>query len=332
MSWLFRLLRRVLMWAGVIVVLLGAGVAAAYYSGVKMPVYADTSAVIFPNWNKTRTVEANLLHDSIVWREDGRVHLDVKLQMPEAIHRLQSFLDGGRSEIVACGPQRLLLHSLVDGQVGIDDDVVTVDGMVDMELDGLIKVRDDLPLSTAIRVSHDRTSVSAEIIRLSIGQIPEQMIEVLLEQKSRFSYSRDQIFEMVANGLPPEDAALLSTHSAALDLAFETVKPAQTGESFHLEAVISVREAAALQLLGDRLVDATTNRTQAIAAILGPNRAHAQFLKDLTKQLEKAGKKLGKEIEKELEKTVPGAGKLLEDPAAAAETILNSFSDCKVSF
>ncbi|MEM7211907.1 MAG: hypothetical protein AAF479_08445, partial [Pseudomonadota bacterium] len=169
MSWLLRLLRRVLVWGCIIVALLGAGVAAAYYSGVKMPVYADNSPLVFPNWNKTQTVEASVLHDSVVWREDGRVHLDVNLQMPEAIHRLQSFLDGGRSEVVACGPQRLLLHSLVDGKVGIEEDVVTVDGMVDMELDGLIKVRDDMPLSTAIRVGHDRTSVSAEIIRLSIG-------------------------------------------------------------------------------------------------------------------------------------------------------------------
>ena len=327
-----RLVKRILLWAAALVGLLGIGAAGAYYSGAKLPVYADTSAVIFPNWNKTSTIQASLLHDSVVWRENGRVHLDVNLQMPEAIQRLQSFLDGGRTEVVTCGPQRLLLHSLVNGVVGIENDVVTVDGMVDMELDGLIKVRDDLPLSTAIKVSHDRTSVAAEIIRLSIGQIPEPMIKVLLEQKSRFSYSRDQIFEIVARDLSPEDATLLATHRDALDLAFETVKPAQSGESFHLEAIISVNEAAAFGLVGDRLVEATSDHTNAVAELIGPKRAQAQFLKDLTKQLEKAGKKLGKELEKELEKKVPGAGKLLEDPAAAAEELLNSFSDCKVSF
>ena len=112
-----RLLRRVLVYGtGVAVLLIGA-IAAAYFVGIKLPVYAATTPVAFQNWNQTRTVKANLLHDSLVWRVDGRTHLTVNLQMPKAVKRLKAFLDGGRTELVACGPQKLYLHSLLNGKL-----------------------------------------------------------------------------------------------------------------------------------------------------------------------------------------------------------------------
>lgn len=326
-----RHIRRVLGWGISVALLLAVVVGGVYLSGVRLPVYANQNPVAFQNWNKTRVVEAEVLHDSEVWRSDGRVHLNVNLQMPAAVQRLQSFLDGGRTELVACGPQKLFLHSLVNGQVGIDGDLLTIRGVIDMELDGLVGVRGGWPLQGAIRFGHDRTTVRAQVVRLSIGEVPQQMIDALLEQLSQFAYTREQIFGLIARGLSEEDAAVLAAHRDTLDLAFEEVVPAKAGDVIYLDAVVSVNEAAAFKALGDRFVSAPA--VGDLAEALGPSRAHAQFnLRDLTDQLEDVGKQLGKEL---LDNAGPLEGQIedvLKDPLKELEKTLSRLTDCKVSF
>ncbi|MEM7058554.1 MAG: hypothetical protein AAF557_13245 [Pseudomonadota bacterium] len=331
-----RFIRRILGWAIGLVVILAAAAAAAYYAGVKLPVYHDTNPIAFQNWNKTSVVKASLLHDSRVWRRDGRTHLTVNLQMPDAVQRLQSFLDGGRTELVTCGPQKLFMHSLLDGRVGIEGDLLTITGTVDMELEGLLNLRDGWPLKTSIRFGHDRTAVWAQVVSLSIGQIPQEMLDAVLEKASRFAYTREQIFELIAKDLTQEDKDFLAKHREALDLAFEAVKPAQTDETVYLDAEISVDEGAVFGAVGDRLVQAPG--ISDLAELLGPNQAHAQFnLKDLTDKLEDAGKKLGKEL---LDGDASGDNPLraLEDalkgdnPLEALESVLSGLADCQTAF
>ncbi|MEM9060835.1 MAG: hypothetical protein AAGD13_10280 [Pseudomonadota bacterium] len=310
-------------------VVAGALLLLAYFAGARLPVYADTTPVAFPNWNKTRVVEADLLHDSEIWRADGRTHLTANLRMPGAFERLKAFLDGGRSELVVCGPQKLLMHSLVDGRVAINGDLVVVTGTADMELAGLIQARDDWPVRMAVRVGHDRTSVWAEVTDISIGQVPEPMVSEILKRLSRFSYTRTQILELIARDLPEAEAELLRKHQDALDLAFESVVPAESGDAIHLDAVISVDENAILGVLADRFAEASSARAGAFAEAFGPNRAHAQLnLKSLTRELEKIGEKL----ERELQKQGPDAAKLLEDPEAFIQSLVSGASDCEIMF
>ncbi|MGD1927187.1 MAG: hypothetical protein ACFB03_23825 [Paracoccaceae bacterium] len=329
MAWGLRALWRLLLAGLGILAVAGALIAGAYFAGLQLPIYAATTPIAFPNWNKTRTVEASLLHDSEVWRADGRTHLTVNLQMPGAIQRLKAFLDGGRSELVVCGPQKLLMHSLVDGKVGIDGDLITVTGTADMELDGIIQARDDWPVRMSVRVGHERTNVWAEVTDIAIGQIPEPMVDALLKRLTRFSFTREQIFDLITRDLQPEEAAFLAKHKDALDLAFETVVPAQDGDVVYLDAVVSVNEGAAFGAIGDRMVDAVQTRSSAVAEMIRPSHAHAQFnLKDLTKELEKVGKNL----ERELRKQVPDAAKLLEDPEALIQSLVAGTTDCEIMF
>ena len=320
-----KALRRVLVYGLGFALIIVALVVGIYYSGSKIPVRTDTLPLIFPNWNKTKTVEASVFYDSHVWRANGRTHLTVDLQMPEAVQRLKSFLDGGRTEIVACGPQKLFVHSLIDGVVGINGDLITIDGMMDMELAGVINARDDMELSTAIRISHDRTTVTATVVELKLGQIPEPMIRAVLEQKSSHTYSREQIFDLIAKDMSPEDAAFLSKHRDALDLAIEEMVPASNGDAIHLDAVISVDESAVIDAAVDRIAQSET--ATLVAGLLGPNQAQAQFLKNLTKELEKAGKKLQGELRDNTE-----LRNLLTDPNASPATLFAAFSDCEVTF
>lgn len=327
MGGVLRLLRRVLFYGLGFVAVALIAIAGLYYSGMKLPVRSDTAPLAFSNWNKTNTVEASVFYDSEVWRTDGRTHLTVNLQMPEAVQRLKAFLDGGRTEVVACGPQKLFVHSLTDGTVGIDADLVRVDGMMDMELAGVISARDDMELSTAIRIGHDRTTISAQVVELTLGQIPEQMIQTLLEQKSSFTLTREQVFDMIAKDLSPDDAAFLAKHREALDLAIESVHPVSVGDAFHLDAVISVDEGALIGAAMDKFVDASGRRGSALAELLGPTKAHAGFLKNLTKELEKAGGKLKDELQSN-----PDLRNLLSDPNAHVGSLVAAFSDCKVTF
>ena len=325
MKMISKALRRILFYGLGFALVVLALVAGIYISGSKIPVRTDTLALVFPNWNKTNTVEADVYYDSQVWRSDGRPHLTVDLQMPEAVQRLKSFLDGGRTEVVACGPQKLFVHSLIDGVVGIDGDLITIDGMMDMELAGLINARDDMELSTAIRIGHDRTSVTATVVKLKLGQLPQPMIEALLEQKSSVTYSREQVFDLIAKDMSPDDAAFLAKHRDALDLAIEQVKPASQGNAFYLDAIISVDEGSAIDAAIDRIVEAEA--IVQFAEMLGPNRAQAQFLKNLTKELEKAGKALQGEL-----KSNPDLRNLLTDPEGGLNTLVSQLTDCKVTF
>ena len=327
MGGVFRLLRRVLFYGLGLVALVLVAVLGVYYSGVKMPVRSDTSPLVFPNWNKTNTVEASVFYDSEVWRTDGRTHLTVNLKMPEAVERLKAFLDGGRTEVVACGPQKLLVHSLIDGVVGIDGDLIRIDGMMDMELAGVINARDDMALRTAIRIGHDRTTISAQVEELTLGQVPQQMIQTVLDQKSRFTLTREQIFDMIAKDLSPDDAALFATHREALDQAIESVQPVSVADAFHLDAVISVNEDALIDAAIDKFVEASGKSGSALAGLLGPSKAHAGFLKNLTKELEKAGGKLKDELESNSD-----LRNLLSDPNANVGSLVAAFSDCKVTF
>lgn len=327
MSGVFRMLRRVLFYGLGLVAVAVIAVLGLYYSGMKLPVRSDTAPLVFQNWNKTNTVEASVFYDSEVWRSDGRAHLTVNLAMPKAVQRLKAFLDGGRTEVVACGPQKLLVHSLIDGVVGIEGNLVRLDGTMDVELAGLVNARDDMQLGTAIRVSHDRTTITAQVEQLTLGQVPQQMIQAVLKQKSRFTLTREQVFDMIAKDLSPADAALLATHRAALDLAIESVQPVSVADAFHLDAVISVNESALIGAAMDKLVDASGPRGSALAQLLGPSKAHAGFLKNLTKELEKVGGKLQDELESN-----PDLRNLLSDPNADIRSLVAAFSDCKVTF
>ena len=322
---MLRLLRKILTYGLGIAVVAVAAVVAVYAAGVKLPVRADTLPLVFPNWNKTSTVEADVAYDSQIWRADGRTHLTVKLEMPEAVQRLQRFLDGGRTEVVVCGPQRLFVHSLIDGVVGIDGDLVTIDGMMDMELAGLVNARDDMELSTAIRIGHDRTSITATVVALTLGQLPQPMIQAVLEQKSSYTYTREQVFDQIAKDMSPEDAAFLNKHRDALDPAIESVVPASEGNTFHLDAVISVNEGAVMDAAIDRLVEAQAVTT--LARMLGPNQAHADLLNSLTRELEKAGQQLQGELEGNTQ-----LRNLLADPEAGLKSLVDSVGDCKVTF
>ena len=327
MKFIPKILRRVLFYGLGLLLLVLVVAAGLYYSGMKLPLRADTAPVTFANWNRTNTVKADVFYDSEVWREGGRTHLTVNLQLPEAVERLKAFLDGGRTEVVACGPQKLFVHSLIDGVVGIDGNTVTIDGMMDMELAGLVNARDDMELSTAIRISHDRTAIHADVNDLTLGQTPPQMIEALLKQKSRISYTREQVFDALSNSLSPSDAAVLDRHREALDLAIESVVPASDGQVFHLDAVISVDEGAMFGAALDRLAEASAMSGTAVAELLGPSQAHAQFLKNLAKELKKAGDKLADELE-----TNQDLRNLLSDPDASVGSLFQAFTECKVTF
>lgn len=322
---MMRALRKLATYGLGLGVLAIAVLAVVYASGVKLPVRSDTLAPVFPNWNKTNTVEADVSYSSEVWRAEGRTHLTVKLAMPEAVQRLKSFLDGGRTEIVACGPQKLFVHSLIDGTVGIEGDVITVDGMMDMELAGVINARDDMELFTAIRIGHDRTSVTAQVVELTLGQLPPPMIEAMLKQKSSVTYTREDVFARIARDMPPEDAAFLAKHQAALDPAIESVVPTSADGVFYLDAVISIDEGAALDAAVDRIAEAEA--VTRVAEVLGPNQAQAQLLKNFVKALEKAGSKLTKELDSN-----PDLKNLLSDPNLSAGSLFSAFADCKVTF
>ena len=151
------------------------------------------------------------------------------------------------------------------------------------------------------------------------------MIEALLEQKSSITYSREQVFDLIAKDMPPEEAAFLAKHRDSLDLAIESVKPASDGDVFYLDAVVSVDEAAAIDAAVDRIVEA--HAVVRVAEMLGPNRAQAQFLKNLTKELEKAGKALQGELESN-----PDLRNLLTDPEGGLNALVGSLKDCKVTF
>ena len=330
---MFRWVRRLVKWGLVLIVVGIGGIAAAYYSGATLPVYHDLMPVTFKNWNQTANVAAEVEHDSSLTRRDGRVHLTVDLQLPEAARRLQAFLDGGRTEVVACGPQKLYMHSLTNGSVDIDGEIIRVAGMVDLELSGLLDLRDDWPVSTAVQIGHDRTTIWADVLSLDVANIPEPMIAVLLENYSRFAYTREQIWDMVAKSLEAEDAAFVAAHREALDLAFERAVPARRGDVLVVDATISMDEGAVFNALGDRFVDAAGDRATQLAEILGPAKAHAQFnLDDLGKKLEKGLQGAGQELIDQATQGGASVEQLLQDPEELIAATLGNLSDCKVSF
>lgn len=314
-------IRKVALWA-LVVTVAAAGVAlATYYSGVTIPFRRDLTLVAFPNWNKTATIEAEIDHDSRFVRHGRRVHFLVDLQMPGAAGRLQAFLDGGRTEVVACGPQKLFMHSLTNGDVAIDGDLVRVRGAVNMEFAGPVKLRGDWPTSSTIRVGHDRTSVWARIVSLDIANVPEPMIAALLQGNSRFVYTREQILDMLARSMKPAEAEILAAHRDSLDVAFESVRPALRGGTLVLDAVVSVDETAALKVIGARLFASAAESADALANLLEPSQARAQLkLDDVRKRLENTGKKVLQDVTE---------GK---DPNGLMETIWKGLPDCKVSF
>jgi hypothetical protein len=197
-----------------------------------------------------------------------------------------------------------------------------------MELDGPVRLRGGWPASTTLRIGHSRTAVWADVLSLTIGDLPDPMTQAMLEGYRRFAFTREQIFDMVARSLEPGDAAFLAAHREALDMAFENVQPALRGEVLVMDTVISVDEGAAFDAIGERLFATAGDRTRAFADLFGPSEAHAQLdFENLRKQLEGAGKDV-------LEDVTGGAvrGDLLDDPRKALDLLMRNLSDCTVSF
>ncbi len=317
-GWLFRLT-----FYAVFLVLLGAGVAsAAYYSGLRLPIWSDLTSFVLKNWNQTRDVAFDADYDSSVVRKDDRMHFAVDLRLPETVERLRAYMDGGRTLLVDCGRQKLFLHQLQSANLTVEGPVIGITGKVDLELDGLLQLREGRNVAASIRTGHDRTTVWAQVESLSIEGLPDPMVRPLLQKLARVSYTREQVLNMAADSLSPELATLLKTHRDALDLGFEKVTPSIQGGTLALDAEFSIDERAVFSMVRERFADTAVAKTRRLASLLGPQPAQAQGLGDLLKDL-------GKEAEKALGKEV---GQILQgDPEDLLQN-LAGLADCKTAF
>lgn len=307
----------------VLLVALGAGVAsAAYFSGIRLPVWSDFTSFVLKNWNQTRDVAFDADYDSSVVRRDDRMHFTVDLRMPRTVEKMRAYMDGGRTLLVDCGQQKVYLHQLQNASLTVNGPVVGISGQVDIELDGLLKLREGRGVATSIRTGHDRTTVWADVQSLSIEGLPDPMVQPILDQISRFSYTRDQVLDMAADSLSPELAELLKTHKDALDLGFEKITPMQDGDTLSVEAEFSIDESTAFNMIREHLVEAGSERATDLAEFVGPASAQAQGLGDILQGLEKeAEKALGQ-----------GAGQLLQgDPQELLQN-LSGLADCRTAF
>ncbi|MEM7239210.1 MAG: hypothetical protein AAF501_15500 [Pseudomonadota bacterium] len=307
-----------------LVVLGGAGVA-VYFSGTEVPLVADVAPVRYQNWNKTRDLTGEVDYKSSLVREDGRIHVTVDLALPETVVRVRDFLDGGKTEVLACGSQKLYLHKLQQAKIAVDKPNIWMGGNVDMELDGIVSARDDWPVAILIETGHDRTTLWARVKSLKLANVPPPMVQTLRDGLPTISYTREQVLDLAANSLPEDLAQLLKTHRDALDLAFEDITPKKEGRAVTLDATFSVNEAAAFDLLREKVVAEGAARLTSAAGVLGPNRANAQILDKLQEftdslNLDEGAKQLLKSIED---------GK---NPEQILQDTLAAFSDCQVTF
>ena len=321
-GWVFRI-ALYLVFLGAL--LLGA-LAAVYYAGIRLPVYSDVAAFALKNWNQTREVEVEADYQSSMVRRDERIHITVDLALPESVERLRAYMDGGRTMLLDCGPQKVFLHQLQNAELVVNDPDISLSGVVDLELEGLLDVREGRGVSAAVRMGFDRVSVWADVTSLKIEGLPDPMVEPILRQIARIRYTREQILDLAAGSLSPELAGLLATHRDALDLAFEDIIASQAGEILALQAVFSINEAAALGMIGEQLAEAGTARATRFAEALGPRQAAAQGLGQIGDLLDQLGGGAAREI---IEEGLQGEGlKEIGDIA----NLLDGLTNCRTAF
>ncbi|MBY8974416.1 hypothetical protein KHP62_01270 [Rhodobacteraceae bacterium NNCM2] len=320
--WLIRRL------AGVVVVLAVVGVIAlvsVYLGGVRVPIVADVAPLSYENWNRTNRLSAEVDYRSSFVRQGDRVLVTVDLALPDTVERVREFLDGGRSEVVACGEQKLYFHKLEQARIEVDKPTIWIGGNADMELDGVISARDDWPVAVNIQTGHDRHTLWADMVGLRIADVPQPMVKTLLDAMPRLSYTREQVLDLASASLPDDLAQLLKVNRDALDLEFEDITPSKEGNSVTLDATFSVNEQAAFNILRDKVLASAGHALTVLASLAAPRPANAQFfdkLKELSDSLDLEG----------------GAGEVLKglqegkSPEEILQNALAGLSNCKATF
>lgn len=304
-------------------VVIAGGLAVVYYSGMSFPVQQDTITLGFKNWNKTGKFRAEMVYQAGVARQSDRLRADVVLRVPGASQHLQSFLDGGRERIVRCGPQDLYLHRLVDAKLAIEDKDIAVSGHADLELDGLVKAHDDLPIEATVAFGHSETELWLDLTGLRISSLPDPMTEALVRDIARIGTTRERVLERVIRKLPKSIRPILRAHVDELDLRFERLVPTLQGDTLTIEAEVSVSESAVAEVLSEVVQQASAGPGKVVAELFLPTPARADFFKELKKigkQLEGAGQ----QVEQELKKS--------GDPVKAIAELINQSGVCKTAF
>ncbi len=278
---IFWLVRRVVLVAVAFVAVAAIAAVSVYYAGIEVPIRSDRAPITYQNWNKTKVLTSDVDYGGAFQHRDGRLLISVSLGLPETAAQVQAFLDGGRTQVVACGDQKLFFHRLEATRVNVLNPVIGIGGRADMELDGFVKGRDDWALAADIAMGHDRTSLWADLAALTIADAPPPMVESLLEGIPRVRYTREQVLDLAAKSLPEDLAAVLATHRDALDLAFESITPSQTGDEVRIDATFSVNEGAVFSILQHQVMAAGGDALSQIASLALPRPAHAGFLDKL---------------------------------------------------
>lgn len=312
---------------GIFLVLLAAGAGiGAYYAGMRLPIYSDVASLALQNWNRTRDIAVEANYDSSLVRRDDRIHIAVDLALPQTVQRLRDYLNGGRTLLVDCGRQQLYLHQLENASLNVADPVVSLAGLMDIELAGLLNLREGRRVTSTVRLGHDRTTIWADVTSLKIEGLPDPLVEPILQEIARVTYTREEVLDLAAGSLSPELASLIATHRDALDLAFEDIVAAKEDDTLALEAVFSINESAAFRMIGDQFAEATSTHATRLAGMLGPSAAAAQGLGQIGDILDQLG---GSEARKIIEEGLEGQGlKELEDIA----TTLAGLTDCHTAF
>ncbi|MEM8793716.1 MAG: hypothetical protein AAGE80_19025 [Pseudomonadota bacterium] len=286
---LFRLIRRLVGLLIFLVVIAIAGVAAAYYSGARLPIINDIASIPYQNWTQTRDLSADLGYDSSLIRQGDRLHITVDLTLPETVKRLRDYLDGGRRQVVECGQLDLYLHGLQNAQLQVEKPMIRMIGNIDMELAGLINARDDWPVATSIRTGHTRETLWAEMTDLQIANVPKPVSDAMLARLSRITYTREQVLDLASESLPETLRDLLKKNRDALDLAFEDITPRKVDQTLVVDTTFSIDESAAFGLAREAVFARAETSARTLAGLFAPAEAQAQLfdkLRELTDQID----------------------------------------------
>ncbi|MEM0991015.1 MAG: hypothetical protein AAGK00_19270 [Pseudomonadota bacterium] len=315
-----RWIGRIVLYAIFLAVMAAGVLAAAYYAGMRLPVSSNVVAFAFQNWNQTAEVEGEADYDASLVRRDDRIHITVDLAVPETVQRLQAYLDGGKTKLVECGQQQVFLHGMPDAELAVQDPTISLSGTVDVEMEGLLQIREGRRISAQVTMGHSATTVWAQLDSLVIEGLPDPLVEPVIRELARKEYTREQILALAAGGLSPELADLLSRYQDPLDLRFEDIIPGQDGRTVTLQAVLSIDESTAFSMIGDHLVDAGKQTGTALAAMFGVGTAHAQLPAGIGDALERMGGSGARDA-------IEGAlqGRSIED-------LIGDLADCRTAF
>lgn len=304
----FRVLRVVLLLFAIVV---GAG-ATAYFAGVTIPVLDRDDPRIFSTWNGTGAVPASVHQTASLRRNDGRPELTLSLAMADVSATLSRFLDGGRTEIVACGTQSLFFHRIDGLELSVNDTDIRVIGRAVLELAGLAVGQDDWPMRAEFGVTHDATTLRLLPRSIEIAGLPDPLVSPIAQGLSEIHVTREQMLDRLSQALPARIARRLDAERDALDLRIVEVSPRGAGDRLYLTVTMAADEAAMLRLMGWTLVDGLAN------LLSGATPAEAQWFKDLGKTLENAGRLIGQGL---------AEGKT---PEEILRETLAGFSDCQL--